>query len=295
MSTKVGVGLGFIGFCLLVILVWCLGSINKINETERGVVMRAGALVDVATPGYKIVLWPIYSVDKLNIQQDTNVFPNVNAYTRDSQQVTMNVSVTYKLKSDDDSLKSFYRNFKTMDSFLSKILRRNITDSMQVVLGKFSARETISDRQKFNVAYFEALSASMDKQPVDIISVQVEDIIYPKDYLSRINQQMETEVELETEKTRADIVRTTAQGRADAQYAEAEAQAKATKIKAEAEAGAIRETGLAEIEIIREKNRALNEAKTEAIIEMSKVEKWDGKLPVTILGGESTPMINLSK
>lgn len=287
---------GIIATCMgaivgLLFIIWLSISVNVINETERGVVKRGGKITSVASSGFNVFAFPVYSVERLSIQQDTNVFSGVMAYTKDQQKVSVDVSVTLRLPNDDEQIVTFYKNFKTMDNFLSKILRRNITDSMQVALGKFSAIEIVQQREKFNNMYFDLVTKSVVNQPIDIISVQIENISFSPQYMTRIEKRMEAEVEittrqqnLETAKLDAEIRRTKAQGEADSVLIEKKAQADGIAL-----------IGLAETKVIEDKITVIRENGSEAYIEMLKVEKWGGDVPTTVIGETSgaMPIIDL--
>lgn len=287
---------GIIATCMgaivgLLFIIWLSISVNVINETERGVVKRGGKITSVASSGFNVFAFPVYSVERLSIQQDTNVFSGVMAYTKDQQKVSVDVSVTLRLPNDDEQIVTFYKNFKTMDNFLSKILRRNITDSMQVALGKFSAIEIVQQREKFNNMYLDLVTKSVVNQPIEIISVQIENISFSPQYMTRIEKRMEAEVEittrqqnLETAKLDAEIRRTKAQGEADSVLIEKKAQADGILL-----------IGKAESEAIEIKNKALSQQNSEMFIEMLKVEKWGGDVPTTVIGETSgtMPIIDL--
>jgi regulator of protease activity HflC (stomatin/prohibitin superfamily) len=136
----------------------------------------------------------------------------------------------------------------------------------------------------------KALADAIAYDPVFAIeSVQIEDISFSGEYIKSVEQRMQAEVEvlrmrqnLEREKVQAAIAVTQAQGRADAVLAEAKANAEATKLRGDAEALAIAARG-----------KAL--AANPSLVGLVQAERWDGKLPVTMLPGGAVPMLTLPK
>ena len=116
-------------------------------------------------------------------------------------------------------------------------------------------------------------------------SVQIENIDFSDAYENSVEERMKAEVEVQKvqqnlarEKINADMMRTKAQGEADARLAQAEAQAKSIEL-----------VGKAEAEAIRAKSEAMKENPN--YIQMLQAEKWDGKLPVTMIPNGSLPIL----
>jgi uncharacterized membrane protein YqiK len=71
----------------------------------------------------------------------------------------------------------------------------------------------------------------------------------------------------------------------------ATAEANAVRQRAQAEADAIRLRGEAQASAIRARAAALGDNPN--LVGLVQAEKWDGKLPVTMLPGGAVPMLNL--
>ena len=90
---------------------------------------------------------------------------------------------------------------------------------------------------------------------------------------------MQTEKQnLEKEKVNAEIAVTQAKGQADSSLARARAEAEATRLKGDAEAAAI-------------KARAEALAQNQNLVELVKAERWDGKLPTTMIPNAAVPFL----
>ena len=117
--------------------------------------------------------------------------------------------------------------------------------------------------------------------------MQIEDIDFSRAYEQSVEDRMKAEVEVQTqkqnlekEKITAEIAVTKAQAIADSTLAQAKAEAEAVILKGEAEAKAI-----------TAKTKALQA--NSALVELTKAEKWDGKLPATVLPNSALPFIDV--
>jgi uncharacterized membrane protein YqiK len=87
---------------------------------------------------------------------------------------------------------------------------------------------------------------------------------------------------LEREKKEAEIAVVKANAEANAQLARARAEAQAIQMKGEAEGTAI-----------RARSAALKDSPR--LVELTAVEKWDGKLPATMVPGAALPFMNVHR
>jgi len=85
---------------------------------------------------------------------------------------------------------------------------------------------------------------------------------------------------LEREKLNAEMVRTKAKGEADAMVMKAEADAQAIKMRGDADAYAIKAKGAAL-------------AQNPALVQLVQAERWDGKLPQTMIPSGTLPIIDV--
>ena len=122
-----------------------------------------------------------------------------------------------------------------------------------------------------------------------IENVQIENIQFSDAYENSVEQRMLAEVEVlklrqnaEREKVQAQIVVT-----------QAEAKAKAVREAAGAEADAIRLKGEAGADAIKARGAALRDNPN--LIILVQAERWDVRLPTTMVPGAAIPMLNISK
>jgi regulator of protease activity HflC (stomatin/prohibitin superfamily) len=88
------------------------------------------------------------------------------------------------------------------------------------------------------------------------------------------------------------------QAKADLESAKLNAQTKLEKVRAEADAKIISSKAYAEATVVSAKgeaeaNRLLTQSLNPLILEYMKINKWNGKLPTTAVGGGTSAIINI--
>lgn len=204
---------------------------------------------------------------------------------RDGMQFSADISLSYHLQAD--KVPEFYVKFRTEDmyTFTHGYLRNVARDKFDTFGGKYSIEQIMGDNAEFLKSVREALQAEV--LPIGVIIDQFGLIGAPRppqQIQTAINtkaeaQQLAQQKENELKQSQADAAKLVAKtkGEADAAIAEAIGTAEYRRITAEADAKA---------------NRLLNESLTERLIELKRLEKWNGELPY-INGGSTNPFISL--
>ena len=284
------------GFAAIVALSILFGSWFTIDQGERGVILRYGAVSGTADPGLGFKLPLIDSVVRISVQSKAIVYEKMEAYSRDQQPADIRLSVNYRIPAD--RVEAVYANYGGEDGLLSRLIERKVFEETKTVFGRFNAVTAIQERGRLNSEVAAAIQEGI-AGPVLIESVQIENIDFSEAYEASIEQRMLAEVEVqrlrqnaEREKVQAEITVTQARAQADARRAEAQAQADAVRLAAQAESEAIKLRGEAEAEAIKARGDALKD--NPGLVSLTQAEKWDGQLPRTMLPGGSVPMLNLN-
>ena len=279
------------GFAALVALSILFGSWFTIDQGERGVILRYGAVSGTADPGLGFKLPLIDSVVRISVQSKAIVYEKMEAYSRDQQPADIRLSVNYRIPAD--RVETVYANYGGEDGLLSRLIERKVFEETKTVFGRFNAVTAIQERGRLNSEVAAAIQEGI-AGPVLIESVQIENIDFSEAYEASIEQRMLAEVEVqrlrqnaEREKVQAEITVTQARAQADARRAEAQAQADAVRLAAQAESEAIKLRGEAEAEAIKARGDALKD--NPGLVSLTQAEKWDGQLPRTMLPGGRFP------
>jgi regulator of protease activity HflC (stomatin/prohibitin superfamily) len=271
------------------------GSWYTVDQGERGVMLRNGALIGVAEPGLGFKVPIIDKVIDIDLRSQVKIYENVLAYSRDQQTAVLVVSVNYSIPVD--RVVEVYESFGSVERLASRLLDRQVMDETKNVFGRFNAVTAIQERSRLVAEIQMEIQKSVDG-PITIESVQIENIDFDDSYENAIAARMEAEVEVqrirqnaEREKVQAEIKVIQAQADAASRVIQAEAEAAARISQANAEAEAITVTGEAEASAINAKGEALRDNPT--LIDLVQAERWNGTLPTTMVPATTVPFLNL--
>ncbi len=285
-ARKVG-GTIAVGIIALIAASVVLGSWYTVDQTQRAVRLRNGAFVEVVQPGLHFKIPWFESIAKIDMQTHNFTFDKVNSYSADQQPADLRISVTLHVA--PDKVAEMYSRFGGDEqAAISRLVTPHMNQEVKVVFGQYTAAKAISARGQLNVDAAKALTDAIAYDSVfQIEGVQIEDISFSVDYIRSVEARMQAEVavqqrqqELSQERIKADIAVTQATGRANSVRTEAQAQADAIKLRGEAEAAAIRA-------------RAEALGTNPNLVTLTQAERWDGKLPITMVPGGALPMLTV--
>lgn len=279
----------------IVSLTIVFGSWYTIDEGERGVITRNGAVTGVATPGLGFKMPVMDDVTSISVRTEIMRFEGLQAYSKDQQTATMKVSVNYRIVPEE--VKNVYTQWGSAEGLAARLVQPRVNEELKTAFGQFTAVSSIQNREQLNTAVREAIANSV-KGPVVVEGVQIENIDFSEAYEDSIEKRMAAEVEVQKlqqnaqrEKVQAEITVTQAKAAADSQRAAADAKAYSTELQAKAQASATKLAGEAEAEAIKAKGAALRD--NPSLIELTQAERWNGQLPTTMVPGAAVPFIGV--
>lgn len=274
MALKGGAGLIALGLVL--------GSFYTIEQGERGVLLRFGKVVEVEDSGLHFKIPYVDTVKKMAVRTIKWTLKTA-VYSKDIQGAEVKISLNFHLS--PASVGSIYANAGM--EYDEKLILPQLLSVSKDVFGKYNAVSIVQAREELSKEICKALEAKFSPMGIIIESVQLENIDFSDSYEKSVEERMKAEVEvqkvkqnLEREKINADMLRAKAQGEADAKIAQAEANAKSIEL-----------VGRAEAEAIRAKSEAMRA--NPDYVKMLQAEKWDGRLPQSIVPSSSVPILKL--
>ena len=262
------------------------GSWYTIDQGERGVHLRNGAVVGSAEPGLGFKLPVFDTIKRISVQNLTVQYDKVSAYSKDQQTAEIRVSVSFHVPPGD--VIALYSEYGSVEGLTSRLVDRQVPTQVENVFGQYTAISAVQNRVTFVKDVTKAIRDAV-KGPLVIDGVQIENIDFSDAYEKSIELRMQAEVlvqtekqNLEKEKVQAQIAVTQANGAADSSLARARADAEATRLKGDAEATAI-------------KARAQALAQNQDLVELTKAERWNGVLPTTMIPNTAIPFLNANK
>lgn len=263
-----------------------LGGFYTVDEKERAVLLRNGALVEVSEPGLHFKVPVIDSVREISVATDTVMFDGLPAYSMDQQAATLRVSVSFNV--DPSQVAELYKTYGSIENMVNRLISRHVPTQVENTFGKYTAIRAVQERGNFVADTMKAVREHA-VGPVQIESVQIENIDFSDAYEQTIEDRMKAEIQvktreqmLETEKVQAEIRVTQAKAEAEAKLEQARADAEATRLRGDAEADAI-------------KARAAALASNQNLVELTKAEKWNGQLPATMIPNAAIPFLSVKE
>ena len=259
-----------------------LSSYFTIDQGERGVILRYGAIVGEAGPGLHFKLPFITTVHKISVQIQKDAFEktpagdtSLQAYSRDQQPATIAMAVNYHVTDASE----VYAQFGSLENMKQRIINSRAFEQLKNVFGQFDAADAIQKRALLNTEVFTAIRNAVSG-PVSIDSVQIENIAFSDQYESAVEARMQAIVKQQ-------------QAEADKQKRIIDADASAYEVKAAADAKAhqIEVEGKAEASAIKARGDALRDNPN--LPTLVATEKWNGVLPTTMVPGSALPFPNV--
>lgn len=269
---------------LVIVLVLIYTSFFTVNEGHVGIVKRFSEAKSQVNPGLHFKIPLVDTVEEIEVRTRKNEEKMLSS-TKEQMPVTVHVSVNWTV--DKEAALDLFRRYGGLEQFEQRILDPRFRSATKDVIPQFEAEQLIQDRASAIRGIERNLVEEMKDFPVVVDNIQIENIELPKKYLLSIETK-QTEKNLaaaeehKLERQRLEALR---------EVNTADAKAQGVVKVAEAEAQAIRVKGEAEADAIQAKAKALRD--NPLIVELTEAQQWDGKLPATIMGEGSLPILDM--
>ena len=164
-----------VGLALLIVLGWLATGLYRVNDAERGVVLRFGAYAVTTLPGLRWhIPWPIETVEKVNISEITPFSQQTRMLTADENIVVVDMVVQFQ-KADPVA---YLFTVRDPDGTL-----RDVSESaIREVIGKNDVDFVLLEgRAEIAVLTQEVIQQALDDYGVGIIvtKVNLQDTNFP--------------------------------------------------------------------------------------------------------------------
>lgn len=284
--SKKYVSWGLVGIGALVLLIGFITAAFTTQETERTVVLRNGKFVEVAQPGFHLVMPFVTSTKDISVTGESRRWEKLQAYSRDQQPADMAVSVSFNVT--PGQVEDLYKKYNTVEAMIARVIDRQVPQALENVFGQYTAISAVQDRTRLVADVNKAVKEAMKNEPVTISSIQIEGLSFSPAYDKAVEDRMTAQVaveqsqqDLEKAKITSQIQLTNAKAAADSNYAQLVAEANGIKAKGDAEASAIRAKG-----------EALKQA-GDTLVAYTYATRWSGNSPTTVVPNSSLTGVSL--
>lgn len=269
MAQLVAAGIGLLLLLFVVSFSW-----YTVDQTERGVLLRNGAVKSLSDPGLHFKVPFIDTVQTISVQTHVTRWADQTAmatYSRDQQPANIAVSVNYRV-TDPMAL---YGEYQSIGNMLNRLVLPTANEQVRNVFGQFNAVAAVQERARLNLEVEQAIRDNIDG-PLVIERVQIENIDFSDAYENSVEQRMLAEVEVQ---------------RLQQNALREQVEAEIVVIQATAAAERVRLAGNAEAAAIDARGQALQN--NPQLVGLVAAEKWNGVLPTTMLPGSAVPWIQV--
>jgi regulator of protease activity HflC (stomatin/prohibitin superfamily) len=260
-----------------------MASWYTVPEGYVAVIVRNGAVIGEAKPGLNFKVPMIDQAYDMSVQTRRVNFEDVAAYSKDIQQATSYVTVNSRL---DPAF--VLKTYTTVGlGYESVLLNARVFKHLKEKMGKHQAIDIINNRDLVSNEVEDALREDMAQFGIIVEDVQIANIDFSDTYEhaaeeAQVAKAAVTKAQQELERAKVETQKL---------IATADAEAKSTKLSADAQAYKIEAEAKAEAASISAKGQAL--AANPLVLELTRIQRWQGQVPSTMLPDASVPMISL--
>ena len=291
------IGLGFGAVAALALID---GSFYVVQPTELAGVRRFGVVTSPAPvgPGLHFKTPLVDRVDHLQVSLTTFQASDLGVYTIDNQSVRIGIGMNYRVP-PAAVFQLLYGVGRSGNVDIDGTLRPIVADR---ALRVFARRNTVSisaEREAIANEIRRAIQEAVHESfGIEVVDLQLSRIEYSPAFTQSVEAAVRAKNDaLQAENTVAKIryegeqTKVQAEAQAKAAVTRAEGEARAAVLRAEGEAQATTVLGQAQAAAVQLLGAAVTA--NPRVVEYQTTMRWDGKLPATMLGGGTVPLLNL--
>ena len=278
---------------VIVILVMVLGCFTKIPTGYTGIVTTFGRVENYTfDPGIHFKA-PWQSVIKMDNRIQKHSL-ELSCFSQDIQEVNIKYTLNYQISSKDAM--TIYATIGR--EYFDTVITPNISEAVKVCTAKYTAESLVNDRSDLAKAIEVFLTNALERYNIFVIGTSIEDIDFTDAFTDAVEAKQVAQqnmLKAQTEQNQATM--------------EEEARAKRAIIAANAEAEQSIIAANADLEVVKiqseaslyagqreaEMNARIAENLTPDLISYYWIKQWTGTLPTTVLGNDSSYMIDLTR
>ncbi|MFH0886956.1 MAG: SPFH domain-containing protein [bacterium] len=221
----------------IVVLVFVFFTgIRIIRPTHRGLIERFGKYNRFANPGFHWVIPVVENMYQVNVTEQMVDAQPQEIITNDNLNARVDAQVYFKVKSDEDNVKSSIYNVNNYQWQIVNLARTTLRN----IIGTLTLKSANSERGKINTELHTTLKEETSHWGIDIVRTELKEIDPPKDVQETMNKVVKAENEKIAAIDYATATETAADGQKRAQIKQAEGIKQGRILAAEGEAEAIK-------------------------------------------------------
>lgn len=218
------------------VLVFFFSGIRIIRPTHRGLIERLGRYKKFAMPGFNWIIPVIDKMVQINVTEQMVDAQPQEIITNDNLNARVDAQVYFKVKSDEESVKSSQYNVNNYEWQVVNLARTTLRN----IIGTLTLKSANSERDKINGELLTTLAKETHNWGMEIVRTELKEIDPPKDVQETMNKVVKAENEKIAALDFANAVEREADGLKRSEIKKAEGIRQGKILAAEGEAEAIR-------------------------------------------------------
>lgn len=281
-----------IGVILLIGIIFLTNSCSSVPAGHTGILTTFGKVEDrILTEGLN---WksPFQKVVKMDNRTQKKV-EEFQAFSSDIQEVNIMLAVNYSI--NQETAQNLYRTVGV--EYYTNIVYPRLLESTKSVFSSYTAEQLIGNRENLSNEIKELVIPDVARYGIIISDISVQDIDFTDAFTNAVEAKQVAAQDKLTAETKQAQLTMEAEQEAHRQVIKAQADAEQAKIAAQADLEVTKiQADAAEYAGQKEAARinAIAQVLTPDVLKYYNILQWDGKLPVYMLGKDTSILMGLN-
>ncbi len=219
-----------------VVLFLFLVGVRVVRPTHRGLIERMGKYQRFAQPGFHWVIPIVERMIRVNVTEQMIDAEPQEIITNDNLNARVDAQVYFKVKADEESVKSSQYNVNSYEYQIVNLARTTLRN----IIGTLTLKSANSERNRINGDLLSTLAHETQSWGMEIVRTELKEIDPPKDVQETMNKVVKAENEKVASLDFANAREREADGMKRAEIKKAEGIKQGQILQAEGQAEAIR-------------------------------------------------------
>ena len=279
-----------LGIILLIGIIFLANSYSSVPAGHTGILTTFGKVEDrILTEGLN---WksPFQKVIKMDNRTQKKV-EEFQAFSSDIQEVDIMLAVNYSI--NQETAQNLYRTVGV--EYYTNIVYPRLLESTKSVFSNYTAEQLIGNRESLSTEIKDLVIPDVARYGIIISDISVQDIDFTDAFTNAVEAKQVAAQDKLTAETRQAQLTMEAEQEAARQVIKANADAEQAQIAARADLEVTKiQADAAEYAGQKEaaKNKAIAEWLTPDLLRYYYIQQWDGKLPVYMLGEDTSILMS---
>ena len=281
-----------IGIILLIGIIFLANSCSSVPAGHTGILTTFGKVEDrILTEGLN---WksPFQKVIKMDNRTQKKV-EEFQAFSSDIQEVNIMLAVNYSI--NQETAQNLYRTVGV--EYYTNIVYPRLLESTKSVFSSYTAEQLIGNRENLSNEIKDLVIPDVARYGIIISDISVQDIDFTDAFTNAVEAKQVAAQDKLTAETKQAQLTMEAEQEAQRQVIKAQADAEQAKIAAQADLEVTKiQADAAEYAGQKEAMRinAIAQVLTPDVLKYYNILQWDGKLPVYMLGKDTSILMGLN-